>query len=47
VVQVKAEHAMVGGQRQAVELVDQAQGDPLIAAATQGRGRAGVIGDAG
>jgi hypothetical protein len=38
-VQVKAEQAMVGGQGQAVELVDQAEGDPLVAAATEGLSR--------
>jgi hypothetical protein len=37
---------MVGGQRQAVELVDQPKGDPLVAAAAQGRGRAAPVGDA-
>jgi hypothetical protein len=39
-------HAVVGGQRQAVELVGHAQGDPLVAPAAQGRGRAGGVGDA-
>jgi hypothetical protein len=46
VLQVQAVQAIVGGQRQAVELVGHAQGDPLIPAAAQGRGRAGVVGDA-
>jgi hypothetical protein len=37
--------AVVGGQRQTVQLVGQAQGDPLVAAPPQRRGRAGLIGD--
>jgi hypothetical protein len=36
---------MVGGQRQRLELVDHAKGDPLVAAAAQGRGRAAPVGD--
>jgi hypothetical protein len=44
--QLQAVHAVVGGQRQAVELVGHAQGDPLIPAAAQGGGRAGLVGDA-
>jgi hypothetical protein len=45
VLQLQAVHAVIGGQRQAVPLVGHAQGDPLIPAAAQGGGRAGVVGD--
>jgi hypothetical protein len=46
VLQLQAVHAVLGGQRQAVELVGHAQGDPRIPAAAQGGGRAAVVGDA-
>jgi hypothetical protein len=45
VLQLQAVQAVIGGQRQAVPLVGHTQGDPLIPAAAQGRGRAGVVGD--
>jgi hypothetical protein len=46
VVQVKAEQAVIGGQHGQAQLLGQAQGDPLIAAAAQGGRRAAVVGDA-
>jgi hypothetical protein len=45
VVQVQAEHAVVGGQHRQAQLLGQAQGDPLVTAAAQGGRRAGVVGD--
>jgi hypothetical protein len=38
-------HPVVGRQRQAVQLVSDAEGDPFVAAAAQGSRRAGLIGD--
>jgi hypothetical protein len=45
VLQLHAEQPVIGGQHQQAQLLGQAQGDPLIAAAAQGRGRAGTVGD--
>jgi hypothetical protein len=45
VLQLQAEQLVIGTQHQQAQLLGKAQGDPLVAAATQGRGRAGVIGD--
>jgi hypothetical protein len=46
VLHLQAVQAVVGGQCQAVQLLGYAQGDPLVAAAAQRGGRAGVVGDA-
>jgi hypothetical protein len=43
---LKAEEAVVGGQHRQAHPFGKAEGDPLVAAATQRGGRAGVIGDA-
>jgi hypothetical protein len=45
VLQFQAEQPVIGGQHQQAQLLGQAQGDPLTAAAAQGRGRAGTVGD--
>jgi hypothetical protein len=43
--QLQAEQLVIGTQHQQAQLLGQAQGDPLVAAAAQGRGRAGLVGD--
>jgi hypothetical protein len=45
VLQVQAEHAAIGGQHHQAYLLGQAEGDPLVAAAAQGGGRADGVGD--
>jgi hypothetical protein len=44
--QLKAEHTVVGAQDEQAQLLGQAEGDPLVAAAPQGGRRAGLVGDA-
>jgi hypothetical protein len=43
--QLQAEQPVIGGQHQQAQLLGQAKGDPFVAAAAQGGGRAGGVGD--
>jgi hypothetical protein len=44
--QLQAEQLVIGGQHEQAQLLGDPGGDPFIAAAAQGGGRAGVVGDA-
>jgi len=46
VVKLQADHVVVGGHGELVELLGHADGDPLVAAAAQGARRAGAVGHA-
>jgi hypothetical protein len=43
--QLQAEQLVIGGQHHQAQLLGDPGGDPFIAAAAQGGGRAGVVGD--
>jgi hypothetical protein len=44
--QLQAEQLVIGGQHEQAQLLGDPGGDPFVAAAAQGGGRAGVVGDA-